>query len=262
MDLGLQGKVVIVTGGARGIGAATVRGFIAEGANVVIADILQDAAQDIAQTVAKKATVRAVAIKTDVSKKAEVDKLVAAVIKEFGRIDILVNNAGVVQEILFTDIEEADWDRIQNTNIKGIYLMVRAVAPHMMKAKQGRIVNIASRSGKEGQFGLSHYAASKFAVVGLTQSLAKELAPHGINVNAVCPGILRTAMWESILDSRSARSGLPREEVFKQVMETIPLKRPQTPEDIANAVLFLSSDVVAKNVTGESFSVNGGIRMD
>ena len=261
MELGLQGKVVIVTGGARGIGAATVKGFISEGANVVIADVLQDAAEEVAKKVSGKKA-RAIAIKTDVSKKAQVDKLVAAVMKEFGKIDILVNNAGVVQEVLFTEIEEADWDRIQNTNVKGIYLMVRAVAPHMMKAKQGRIVNISSRSGKEGQLGLSHYAASKFAVVGLTQSLAKELAPHGINVNAVCPGILRTAMWESILDSRSARSGQPREEVFKQVMETIPLKRPQTPEDIANAVLFLSSDVVAKNVTGESFSVNGGIRMD
>ncbi|TES88115.1 MAG: SDR family oxidoreductase, partial [Dehalococcoidia bacterium] len=154
-----------------------------------------------------------------------------------------------------------DWDKILEVNAKSVYLTIKAVMPHMMAARYGKIVNISSRSGKEGMPGLSHYAASKFAIIGFTQGVAKELAQYDINVNAVCPGILRTDMWEKILDARSARMGLPREEVWSRAMETIPLKRPQVPEDITNVVLFLSSDV-SRNITGEAVSVNGGARMD
>jgi meso-butanediol dehydrogenase/(S,S)-butanediol dehydrogenase/diacetyl reductase len=146
-------------------------------------------------------------------------------------------------------------------NAKSVYLVTKAVAPHMMAARQGKIVNISSRSGKEAQGGLAHYAASKFAVIGFTQGTAKELAPYDINVNVVCPGILRTDMWEKILDSRSARTGIPREEIWAKAMETIPLKRPQLPEDITYMVLFLSSDV-SRNITGEAININGGARMD
>jgi len=260
MELGLEGKVAIVTGGARGIGKSIAEGFAREGCSIVISDILFDAAQETAKSLAEGG-VKALAVKTDVSQKASADNLAAVAVKEFGRIDILVNAAGIVRDTRFVDIEEEEWDQILNINAKGVYLVTRAVVPHMIAARRGKIVNISSRSGKEAQAGLSHYGASKFAVIGLTQALAKELAEYNINVNAVCPGILRTDMWEKILDARSARTGLSREEIWAKMLDTIPLKRPQTPEDIANVVLFLCSEV-SRNITGEAINVNGGARMD
>jgi len=261
MELGLRGKAAIVTGGARNIGAAIVRGFHREGADVVIADILGDTARELAASLYHEEG-RVVVVEADVRIGADMERMAAAAMEQFGRIDVLVNNAAVVSDFPFLEIAEDEWDRINDTNVKGIYLASQAVLPHMIRAGQGRIVNISSRSGKEGQATMPHYAASKFAVVGLTQSMAKEMAPHGVYVNAVCPGILRTAMWESILDARSARHGLPREQIWEEAMGTIPLHRPQTPDDIAFAVLFLSSDLVAGNITGEALSVNGGLRMD
>ena len=260
MELGLRGKVAIVTGGAGGIGESIAEGFAREGANIVIGDLLFEAAQELAEKL-NSSGARAIAVRTDVTKKSDVDSLIATTMKEFGSIDILVNAAGITQDKWMVEIEEADWDRILEVNAKSVYLTIKAVMPHMMAARYGKIVNISSRSGKEGMPGLSHYAASKFAIIGFTQGVAKELAQYDINVNAVCPGILRTDMWEKILDARSARTGLPREEVWSRAMETIPLKRPQVPEDITNVVLFLSSDV-SRNITGEAVSVNGGARMD
>ena len=260
MELGLKGKVAIVTGGARGIGGNIVEGFAREGASVVIGDILFDVAQELAEKLSKGGTT-VLAVKTDVSRKSDADNLAAAALKEFGKIDILVNAAGIVRDTLFVDIEEEEWEQVFAINVKGTYLASRAVVPHLIAAKQGKVINISSRSGKDVPAGLSHYGASKFAVIGITQALAKELAPYDINVNAVCPGILRTDMWEKILDARSKRTGVPREEIFARMMDTIPLKRPQVPEDITNVVLFLSSEV-ARNITGEAISVNGGARMD
>ena len=260
MELGLTGKVAIVTGGARGIGKSIVEGFAREGASVVISDILLDVAQELAEKLTRNGT-RVLAVKTDVSKKSDANDLAAATMKEFGKIDILVNAAGIIRDTMLVDIEEEEWDQVLDINVKGIYLIIRAVVPHMIATRQGKIVNISSRSGKDAQAGLSHYGASKFAIIGITQSLAKELAPNDINVNAVCPGIVRTDMWERILDARSARTGVPREEIWAGMIETIPLKRPQVPEDMANMVLFLCSDI-ARNITGEAINVNGGSRMD
>ena len=260
MELGLKGKVAIVTGGARGIGGNIVEGFAREGASVVIGDILSDVAQELAEKLSKGGT-KVLAVKTDVSRKSDADNLVATTLKEFGKIDILVNAAGIVRDTLFVDIEEEEWEQVFAINVKGTYLASRAVVPHLIAAKQGKVVNISSRAGKDVPAGLSHYGASKFAVIGITQAMAKELAPYDINVNAICPGILRTAMWEKILDVRSKRTGIPREEIWSRMMDTIPLKRPQVPEDITNVVLFLSSDV-SRNITGEAISVNGGARMD
>jgi len=249
-----------VTGGARGIGGGIVEGFVKEGASVVISDILFDTAQELAVKLSKGG-VKVLAVKTDVSQKSDADNLVAATLKEFGKIDILVNAAGIVRDTPLVDIEEEEWDQIFAINAKGTYLVSRAVVPHMIAARQGKIVNISSASGKDAKAGLSHYGASKFAVIGMTQALAKELAPYDINVNAICPGILRTDMWEKILDTRSERTGVPREEIWAKMMDTIPLKRPQYPEDIANIALFLSSEVT-RNITGEAINVNGGSRMD
>jgi len=260
MELGLKDKVAIVTGGARGIGESIVRGFAGEGAAVVIGDILSENAQALAEKLTGDGA-RVMAVRTDLTRKPDVDNLAATAIKEFGRIDILVNAAGITQDIFLVDIDEAAWDRMLEVNAKSVFLSIKAVIPHMMAARYGKIVNISSRSGKEGMPGLSHYAASKFAIVGFSQAAAKELAQYDINVNVVCLGILRTDMWEKILDTRSARTGIPREEIWSKVMETIPLKRPQVPQDITNAVLFLSSDV-SRNITGEAISVNGGARVD
>ncbi len=260
MELGLKRKVAIVTGGARGIGGSIVEGFAREKASVVIADILFETAQELAQKLTRNGA-RVIAVKADLTKKSDADNLIATTMKEFGKIDILVNAAGITQDILLVDIDEAAWDRMLEVNAKSVYLTIKAVMPHMIAARYGKIINISSRAGKEGMAGLSHYAASKFAILGFTQAAAKELAQYDINVNAVCPGILRTDMWEKILDARSARTGIPREEIWSRAMETIPLKRPQTPEDITNVVLFLSSDV-SRNITGEAVNVSGGARMD
>ncbi|MFC1915981.1 SDR family NAD(P)-dependent oxidoreductase [Chloroflexota bacterium] len=260
MKLGLKGKVVIVTGGARGIGGSIVEEFAGEKANIVISDILLDTAQELAAKLSQNG-VKALAVKTDVRKKSDADNLVAAALKEFGKIDILVNAAGVVGDIEFIDIEEEEWDRIMDINAKGVYLVTRAVIPHMIAARQGKIVNISSGAGKEGIAYRSHYSASKFAVIAITQALAKEIAKYDINVNAVCPGVVRTDMWQVILDAISKRTGVDREEIFASMVDTIPLKRPVLPEDIARMVLFLSSEV-ARNITGESINVNGGMRMD
>lgn len=262
MDLGLKGKVAIVTGGSMGIGAAIVEGFVKEGANVVIADINIDAAHKLAEKLGKGA-VKVLAVKTDVTKKSDVDKLASTTMKEFGKIDILVNNAGVPPVWLkFVELEEDEWDRVNDINAKGVYMVTRAVVPHMVAAKYGKIVNIASMAGKEGFDGWIHYSASKFAVVGLTQALAKEFGGSNINVNDVCPGMVRTHLWEDLLKARSKTEGRTPNEIFDSTVEQyMLLKRPQTAEDIANVVLFLSSEV-SRNITGESVNVTGGMRLD
>jgi NAD(P)-dependent dehydrogenase (short-subunit alcohol dehydrogenase family) len=260
MELGLRGKCAVVTGSAQGLGAAIVEGFVNEGASVVMADTRINEAKELADKLGKGKT-RVMALKIDVTKKSDADRLSATAMEEFGKIDILVNNAGVVRYTEFLDIDEEEWDFINDVNAKGFYLVTKAVVPHMTSNRHGKIVNVSSRSGKEGQPCLSHYAASKFAILGFTQALAKELAQYDINVNAVCPGVVRTPLWDGILDTRSKREGLPPEQIFSNWIYSIPLKRPQNPEDIANVVLFLSSEL-SKNITGEAININGGSRMD
>jgi NAD(P)-dependent dehydrogenase (short-subunit alcohol dehydrogenase family) len=260
MDLGLRGKVAIVTGGAGGIGAAIVNGFVKEGASVVIADVNLDTVPKLLENAAREG-VRISSVRTDVSRKSDAANLVANTLKKFGKIDILVNAAGIYHVFRFIDIEEEEWDQVIDVNAKGVYLVTRAVVPHMIAARQGKIVNISSISGKEALPEESHYVASKFAINGLTQALAKELAEYNINVNAVCPGIVYTSMWEQALVTISKLEGISKEQASNKWIEQIPQKRPQTVEDIASVVLFLSSEV-SRNITGEAVSVNGGLRMD
>ncbi len=265
MDLGLKGKVAIVTGGSRGLGEAIVSSFAGEGANVVIGDVNLDLTQKLAEKLTSK-DVRVLAVKTDVTRKADAENLAATALKEFGRIDILVNNAGVVKPFLFLDIEEEEWDRVMAVNAKGVYQVTKAVAPHMIAARNGKIVNIASVAGKEGYEGECNYVASKFAVRGITQTLAKEFAQYNINVNSVCPGIIHTFMWDQLIDFFAELMEIPKGETFDETFTTlcerlIPMKRAQIPQDIANAVLFLSSEV-SRNMTGQAINVCGGMRMD
>jgi meso-butanediol dehydrogenase/(S,S)-butanediol dehydrogenase/diacetyl reductase len=258
MDMGLKNKVAIVTGGARGIGAEIAIALAKEGVDIIIADVI--AAAETAKII-RSADVRCLEVKTDVSKKADADNLAAKTIQEFGKIDILVNNAGVIVDASFMDTKENDWDRLFSINVKGMYLITQAVAPFMMAARQGKIVNIASRGGKEGQPLLSCYCSTKFAVIGLTQAIAKEFAEYNINVNDICPGLLWTEIMKQRMDARSKTQGLPPQVIYQKLVDGIPLKRAQTPEDVGKAVVFLCSDM-AVNITGESLNLTGGLRMD
>lgn len=256
MHLGLENKIAIVTGGAAGIGKGIVECLAREGTTVVIADKDVQKAQEVASQIGKGA----IGIKTDVANRKDVEDVVKKTLDEFSRIDILVNNAGISQLKKFVDMEEAEWDRMFNINVKAVYLMTRAVLPHMIKRKYGKIVNISSFVAKEAIADFSHYCATKFAIAGLTQSLAKEYAQDGINVNAVCPGVVRTSLWDSNLELMHQQQGISHDEAFANFCQIIPLRRPQTPQDIGNMVAFLVSDI-AKNITGEGFNVTGGIEM-
>jgi meso-butanediol dehydrogenase/(S,S)-butanediol dehydrogenase/diacetyl reductase len=255
----LEGKVAIVTGGAKGIGRGIVQALATHGASVVIADLDLDEATAAAEAVSLDG-VGARAHRLDVTSWKDNERLVADVLAELGRIDILVNNAGVSKSIPFVDIDEAEWDRVFDVNVKGVYLATRAVLPHMIERRYGKIVNLSSMVGKEAIPLFVHYSASKFAVMGMTQGVAKEMAQHGINVNAVCPGVVRTPLWEPLLDQLSANKGITRDEAFQEFIAGIPLGRPQDPEDIGEVVAFLASEK-ARNMTGQGINVTGGMQL-
>jgi NAD(P)-dependent dehydrogenase (short-subunit alcohol dehydrogenase family) len=244
----LDGRVAVVTGGARGIGRAIVDALAVCGAHVVVADLDPDTAGNED------------AVRVDVTDEGSVRDLVRNVLERHGQLDILVNNAGVSRSVPFVDIDEAEWDRVFAVNVKGVYLACRAVVPHMMERRSGKIVNISSMVGKEAIPLFVHYSASKFAVLGLTQGLAKEMAPYDVNVNAVCPGVVRTPLWEPLLDQLSATKGITRDQAFDEFVSGIPLGRPQEPEDIGEVVAFLASDR-ARNMTGQGINVTGGMQL-
>ncbi len=254
---GLEGKVAVVTGGARGIGRAISHSLAQEGAAVVVADCDLKAAQTLERTL-KDEGVHALAVEADVSRRADVARLVRTAMDISGHVDILVNNAGITSIYPFTDIPEDDWDRVLAVNAKGTFLCCQLVAPHMIASRSGRIINIASQAGITGQAFMAHYVASKFAVVGLTQSLALELGPYGITVNAVCPGDVVTDMHVQVSQSLSALKGISREELVAQSIQHCPLGRLETPQDVANAVLFFASDA-AGFISGEALNVSGGL---
>ncbi len=256
MDLDLEGKVAIVTGGSAGIGRGIVERLVAEGAHAIIVDINIEEAEKAAAAIGRQT----LAVKMDVTKKAEVDAAVHTVLDKYGQIDILVNNAALSWPQRFVDMEEEDWVRMCDVNLKGVYLITRPVLSHMVKRRYGKIISISSIAGKEGIAKFSHYSATKFAVIGLTQALAHEYAEYDLNINVVCPGVVRTPLWEAQLPGMAKEQGKPIEQVFQEFCEPIPFKRPQTPGDIGAMVAFLASDL-AKNITGQSINVTGGWHM-
>ncbi|MDT8389075.1 MAG: 3-oxoacyl-[acyl-carrier-protein] reductase [Lentisphaeria bacterium] len=246
--MNLEGKVAIVTGGARGIGKAICEKLAADGAKLAIVDVLMAAAAETAAEFAARG-VDAKAFAANVADPAAVDHMVKEVMAAFGQIDILVNNAGITRDNLMLRMKEEDWDAVIAVNLKGTFNCIKAVARPMMKARGGKIVNIASVVGVMGNAGQANYSASKAGVIGLTKTAAKEFASRGINVNAVAPGYIQTDMTEKLTDQ--AR------EAF---MTVIPLRRPGTAEDVAGVVGFLAGPA-SDYVTGQVINIDGGMVM-
>ncbi len=253
-------RVAIVTGGGNGIGKATATLFGAADAKVVVADLKVGAAEAVAaQIIAAGGS--AIAMEHDVRDPASSEVLAQRTIAEFGTIDILVNNAGVgPQPGPFQNITESEYDRVMDINAKGIFLVTRAIAPTLIAKSAGRIINISSVVGKKASPFIVPYAMSKWAVIGFTQCIARELAPLGITVNAVCPGVIRTSLHEGVVSGLMTLNKQDEDKTWGIFLDRIPMGRLQEGEDIGEMVLFLASDR-AKNITGSSFNVNGGMEL-
>jgi NAD(P)-dependent dehydrogenase (short-subunit alcohol dehydrogenase family) len=253
----LDGRVAVVTGGAKGIGLGISECLSEAGAAVVIADIDSAAAEESAAKLPGKA----LAVAHDVSKADSAAALEQAVGDEFEGLDILVNNAGVgPKPTPIQDLSEEEWDRVMNINARGVFLTTRALVPRLIESDHGRIINISSIVGQSGFALVTQYVASKFAVTGMTQSLAHELAPHDVTVNSIHPGILETELHSNVVSLFSAIQGQPEQETWDWFKEKIPLSRFQTPRDVGEMAAFLASDR-AHNLTGAAFNVDGGWEM-
>ncbi len=262
----LAEKVAVVTGGGAGIGRAIALAMAREGADVLIPDIQIKNAEAVAGEIRALGR-RAQVVRTDVSKEAEVQGAIAQAIREFGRIDILVNNAGINPGLglPFTRQVETDWDRVFHINLESVFFGCKAIAPHFMERRCGKIVNIASIAGPLSSQTMPSYSVAKMGVITFTKIVAKDLAAYNVNANAVCPGLLWTDMWKNIGEvirgTNPAYATLTVREMFdRRVQEWIPLRREQTPEDIGHAVVFLVSDE-ARSITGQALMVDGGCVM-
>ena len=254
----LTDKVALVTGAGSGIGRACAIALAEAGAHVVTVDINGATAEETAAAVSAFQR-RGVAMQADVGDLNDIDRIVADTIRQFGRIDISVNNAGVTRRADIMDLTEADWDRIHRVNAKGVFFCLQRVAREMIPNRQGRIISIASIAGR-GYAGTSNaaYAASKGAVISLTKTASQQLGKHNINVNAICPGVTRSALSDANLRVRAQQEGVSLEDMERRRAEVIPLKRANDPEDIAAMAVFLASPG-ARNITGQCYNVDGGL---
>ena len=255
----LQGKVIGITGGGSGIGRACALAYADEGAIVAVTDI-GDRANVVARLIVERGG-RASAFTLDVTDRASIPGVVDAIVAQLGRIDIWHNNAGVSTMGRFVDLTERDWDFNMDINAKGVFNCSQVVARHMIAAGGGKIINTASMAGKKGDVAfLPHYVASKFAVVGLTQAMAAELASSGITVNAICPGYVVTPMQDNEAGWEGELRGLTPDQVRQLYIDDTPLGRLETAEDVARIAIFLASSD-SDFVTGASIDVNGGAWM-
>jgi NAD(P)-dependent dehydrogenase (short-subunit alcohol dehydrogenase family) len=262
----LAGKVAMVTGGGSGIGRGIVLAMAREGADISIPDIQVLNAEQVADEV-KALGRRVLALKTDVTSAADVKVMVDRTRETLGKIDILVNNAGMAAPpgMPFTNNTEDDWDRAFAVNTKSVFLSCKAVAPYFIERKAGRIINIASIAGPLASLTMPPYSVAKQGVITFTRVVAKELAPHGVTANAICPGVLYTAFWEKLAahlaKTNPAFAGMTPRQVFeKRVTDIVPMKCEQTPDDIGWAAVFLASDE-ARYITGQALNVDGGCVM-
>ncbi|MFH1779865.1 MAG: SDR family NAD(P)-dependent oxidoreductase [Candidatus Micrarchaeota archaeon] len=240
----LEGKVALITGSGKGIGAGIAETFAKEGAKVIIADIDLDSAEKTA----KKIGSNAITVKCDVTKAKDAENAVALAVKKFSKLDILVNNAGIFPMKSFKEMNDATWSKTMQVNIEGVRNCTTAAVKQLEKqGKGGKIINISSIAGIKGYANLTHYCTTKAGLLGFTRALALELAPLKINVNAICPGLI---------DTPGVRSGL-NEKAIQQYSATIPLKRPGKPEDIAWGCVYLASEE-SSFITGQSIVIDGG----
>jgi len=243
----LKDQVAVITGGAQGIGKSIATLFASEGAKLVLSDIDEAAVQATAAQIGKEKNVETLGVKGNVSQLADCEKLVDASLDKFSRIDILINNAGITRDNLLMRMSDDEWDSVIAVNLKGVFNCTKAAIRPMMKARKGRIVNIASVVGQMGNAGQANYSASKGGVISLTKTCAREFSSRNILVNAIAPGFIRTRMTEALT-----------EEQKKKLLDLIPLGRLGEPEDIAKVALFLCSEE-SSYITGHVVSVNGGM---
>lgn len=247
--MNFAGKTAVVTGGSRGLGRAVCLELAAGGANVVLCYAGNEAAAQETVSACEALGARALAVRCNVAEAGEVKALMDAAVQAFGRIDILVNNAGVTRDGLLMMMKEDDFDAVIDANLKGTFLCMKAVARQMVKQRYGRIVNLSSVVGLRGNAGQVNYAASKAGVIGMTKSLAKELAGRNITVNAVAPGFIATDMTAAIPEAAKTAA-----------LAAIPMGRMGAPEDVAKAVAFLAGEDAAY-ITGQVLAVDGGMAM-
>lgn len=245
----MKGKTVIITGGARGIGKAAALKLASLGANLVINYLGNDKAASETEEACKQLGAEILLIKGDVASAEQCEKNAAAALERFGRIDVLINNAGITRDGLLMRMEEKDFDSVINTNLKGTFLMTKAVSRQMLKQRYGRIINMASVVGITGNQGQANYSASKAGVIGLTKSFALEVAAKGITVNAVAPGFIETDMTDAMTDA-----------AIEAAKALIPAKRMGSPEDVAEVIAFLASEQ-SGYITGQTVCVDGGMCM-
>ncbi|MFH0732038.1 MAG: 3-oxoacyl-[acyl-carrier-protein] reductase [Candidatus Omnitrophota bacterium] len=244
----LKDKVAIITGAAQGIGREIALTLAREGANIAICDVNKQALDD-AQKAIQAVGVKALSFIVDVTSASSVEEMVNKVLDNLGKVDILINNAGITRDSLIMRMKEADWDAVLAVNLKGAFNCIKAATRPMIKQRFGKIVNIASIIGIMGNAGQANYAASKAGIIGLTKSAAKELASRGINVNAIAPGFIKTAMTDKLNDEQK-----------QKMLEVIPLAKFGEAKDVANLALFLVSEA-SSYITGEVIKVDGGMVM-
>ena len=263
-----ESKTAVITGGAKGLGRGIALELARRGANVIIADMDEESARSVVTEI-KAGGTQSYFCETDVTQQWSTDDMVETALEEYGQLDILVNNAGVAGSQGFITRKTAtveDWQSTFDVNVFGIVNGTQSVEKYMVDRGYGKIVNIASIAGRVGRAGFATYAASKAAAINVSQAWALKLAPHGINVNAVCPGMIWTPLWENLAEWRKLtdqqNAGMTPREVFQRtISELVPLGREQSPEDIGKAVAFLASDR-ALSITGQALNVDGGMRMN
>jgi sorbitol-6-phosphate 2-dehydrogenase len=258
----LQDRIAVVTGGAQGLGEAICHRLAREGAHVVVADLNLEGAQQVAADVVAQTGRRAVGVQVDVTDEQQVEAMVERAVDEFGRLDILVSNAGILIAEPVDEFPADKWRAVIEVNLFGYFLCAKHAARVMKAQRSGVIIQINSKSGKKGSYKNSAYAASKFGGIGLTQSIALELAEYGVRVNAVCPGnLLDSPLWVDSLYAQYAKKwGITEAEVRQRYIDQVPMKRGCTYEDVCNVVVFLASDQ-SSYMTGQAVNVTGGQEM-
>ena len=258
----LQDRIALVTGGAQGLGQAISMRLAQEGAHVVVADIQEEPARATAANIMASTDRKALAVKVDVTDEAQVESMIARAVQEFGRLDIVVSNAGILIAEEVTEFPADKWRAVINVNLFGYFLVAKHAARAMKEQRSGVIIQINSKSGKKGSYKNSAYAASKFGGIGLTQSIALELAEYGVRVNAVCPGnLLDSPLWvDSLYKQYAKKWGITEQEVRQKYIDQVPMKRGCTYDDVCNVVVFLASDQ-ANYMTGQAINVTGGQEM-